>query len=131
MEAKHHPTSTAAPPAATAAATARLFVGQLNFDAAEHDIRQLFAFYGHVLHVNILRDEDGKSSGSAFVTYGSTAEADMAILSLHNRYNMGRERPLQVSYCRRSEQISDFGYQHAVELQKQNKSNPLPPQRAA
>lgn len=109
--------------------TARLFVGQLNFDATEYDIRQIFSFYGHVLHVNIFRDQFGKSSGSAFVTFGTTEEADNAILALHDQYNMGRDKPLQVSYCRRSEQISDFGYQHALELRENNKSNPPPPQR--
>ncbi|CAD2217684.1 RNA-binding protein [Angomonas deanei] len=109
--------------------TARLFVGQLNFDATETDVQQIFSFYGHVLHVNILRDVN-KSTGSAFVTYATTTEADNAIIALHDRYNMGREKPLQVSYCRRSETVSAFGYQHATELNNNNNSNPLPPRRS-
>ncbi|EPY23982.1 RNA-binding protein [Strigomonas culicis] len=64
---------------------------------------------------------------SAFVTYGSTAEADMAIRSLHNRYCMdARERPLQVSYCLKTDIISDFGYRHAQQLHAENPANPLP-----
>ncbi|GET91899.1 RNA-binding protein, putative [Leishmania tarentolae] len=108
--------------------TARLFVGQLNFDATEHDLRQIFSFYGHVIHTNVLRDADGKSTGSGFVTFRVTDEADFAIMSMHDRYNMGREKPLQVSYCRRSERISPFGYEHAMKLREKNTTNPPPPQ---
>lgn len=108
--------------------TARLFVGQLNFDATEHDLRQIFSFYGHVIHTNVLRDADGKSTGSGFVTFRQTDEADFAIMSMHDRYNMGREKPLQVSYCRRSERISPFGYEHALKLREKNITNPPPPQ---
>ncbi|CCW63147.1 unnamed protein product [Phytomonas sp. EM1] len=106
---------------------ARLFVGQLNFDATENDVRQIFSFYGHVLYVNTLQDQNGKNTGSAFVTYATTDEADAAIQALHDHYNMGRDKPLQVSYCRRSDLISPFGYQHALEIRDRNKSNPLPP----
>ena len=52
---------------------AKLFIGQLNFDASEEDVRQLFDYYGDVMHVNVLRDKQSrKSTGSAFVTYGCT-----------------------------------------------------------
>lgn len=111
---------------------ARLFVGQLNFDATEMDVKALFDFYGHVLHVNILRDKTSKrSKGSAFVEYGSTDEADCAIMALHNRYNMEREKPLQVSYCGKSDLISEYGREHALKLHKENSANPAPPERAA
>ncbi|RHW69728.1 RNA-binding protein [Trypanosoma brucei equiperdum] len=109
---------------------ARLFVGQLNFNATEDDIYALFDFYGDVLHVNILRDkETRKSKGSAFVEYGSTVEADFAILGLHNRCNTGHRKRLQVSYCSKSELISDFGRDHASKLHNENPVNPAPPQR--
>ncbi|KAG8344517.1 putative RNA-binding protein [Trypanosoma vivax] len=106
---------------------ARLFVGQLNFQATENDVRNIFAFYGHVLQVNLLRDRaTNKSKGSAFVEYGATEEADCAIRCLHNRYFMERDKPLQVSYCEHSELLSDFGWQQAVALHKANRANPLP-----
>lgn len=106
---------------------AKLFVGQLNFDASEEDVQEIFEYYGHVLHVNVLRDKNtGRSTGSAFVTYGSTEEADAAILALHNIYNMERDRPLQVSYCERTATISPFGYEHAERLAQENSANPRP-----
>ncbi|KAG8344518.1 putative RNA recognition motif (a k a RRM RBD or RNP domain) [Trypanosoma vivax] len=106
---------------------ARLFVGQLNFHADESDVIALFNFYGTTLHVNILRDRaTNKSKGSAFVEYATTEEADCAIMALHNRYNMERDKPLQVSYCARSELISEFGHEHATRLHKENSVNPAP-----
>ncbi len=109
------------------AGEAKLFIGQLHFDADENDVRQLFEHYGSVLHVNILRDKQtSRSTGSAFVTFGSTEEADAAILALHNIYNMERERPLQVSYCERTSTISQFGYEHANRLAAENSANPRP-----
>lgn len=106
---------------------AKLFIGQLHFDATEDDVRQLFEYYGDVRHINILRDKNtSRSTGSAFVTYGSTEEADAAILALHNIYNMERDKPLQVSYCERTATISQFGYEHAERLATENRANPRP-----
>lgn len=106
---------------------AKLFIGQLHFDATEEDVRQLFEYYGDVLHVNVLRDKrTGRSTGSAFITYGSTEEADAAILALHGVYNMERDKPLQVSYCEKTPTISQFGFSHAMELTTQNNVNPAP-----
>jgi RNA recognition motif-containing protein len=63
---------------------------------------------------------------NAFVTFSSMIEADTAISALHGRYVMGRDRPLQVTYCQATENISQFGFAHAVRLHKENKNNPLP-----
>lgn len=106
---------------------AKLFIGQLNFNASEEDVRQLFEFYGDVLHVNVLRDRHtGKSTGSAFVTFSCTEEADAAILALHGVYNMDRDKPLQVSYCEKTPTISRFGFRHATAVAQQNSANPTP-----
>ncbi|KAG5469067.1 hypothetical protein LSCM4_02463 [Leishmania orientalis] len=119
-----------------------LFVGQLNYDVTEKDVRDLFSYYGHVVNVVLLKDtkhNSGKGASpqlksnkhvvgsSAFVTYTTTAEADLAILSLHNRYCMdNRDKPVQVSYCQKTDIISDFGYRHALQLHSENPANPIP-----
>ena len=109
------------------AGEAKLFIGQLSFDASEEDVKQLFEYYGDVIHVNVLRDKTSqRSTGSAFVTFNCTESADAAILALHNIYNMGRDKPLQVSYCERTQAISEFGYEHAERLAAENKANPRP-----
>ncbi|KAK7196906.1 RNA recognition motif (RRM, RBD, or RNP domain) [Novymonas esmeraldas] len=119
-----------------------LFVGQLNYDVTEKDVRDLFSYYGQVVNVVLLKDSKrnvGKSTApqpkgskhvvgsSAFVTYPTTAEADLAIMSLHNRYCMdNRDKPVQVSYCQKTDIISDFGYRHALQLHSENPANPIP-----
>lgn len=118
-----------------------LFVGQLNYDVTEKDVRDLFSYYGHVVNVVLLKDNKRNVKApspqpknnkhvvgsSAFVTYPTTAEADLAIMSLHNRYCMdNRDKPVQVSYCQKTDIISDFGYRHALQLHSENPANPIP-----
>lgn len=61
----------------------RLFVGQLSPDFNDEQVSRLFAPYGTVEDVSILRDKDGISKKAAFVRMGSRAEALNAIQSLH------------------------------------------------
>ncbi|KPI85437.1 hypothetical protein ABL78_5491 [Leptomonas seymouri] len=119
-----------------------LFVGQLNFDVTEKEVRELFSYYGHVVNVVLLKDSKRSSEkadptqpkinkhvvcSSAFVTFATTAEADLAIMSLHGRYCMdNRDKPVQVSYCQKTDIISDFGYRHALQLHTENPANPIP-----
>ncbi|KAG5495115.1 hypothetical protein JKF63_02168 [Porcisia hertigi] len=123
-----------------------LFVGQLSYEATEADVSQVFSCYGKPLSVMVLKDK-GKSAkkggaavhrkqpknskhvvgSSAFVTYPTTLEADLAIMSLHNRFCMdNRDKPVQVSYCQKTDIISDFGYRHALQLHSENPANPIP-----
>lgn len=130
-----------------------LFVGQLNYEATEADVAQVFACYGKPLSVVVLKDK-GKSArrgrggggggaaataqrkvgGSAFVTYGSTMEADTAIMALHGRYNAKDDDPdhddeakfLQVSYGQQTGLISTFGTIHAKKLHASKPENPIP-----
>lgn len=119
-----------------------LFVGQLTYDVTEKEVRELFSYYGHVVNVVLLKDNkrcNNKNdsahtkinkhlvSSSAFVTFPTTAEADLAIMSLHDRYCMdSRDKPVQVSYCQKTDIISDFGYRHALQLHAENPANPIP-----
>ena len=41
----------------------RLFVGMLSRDLSEEDVRHMFAAYGHVEDVSILRNAQGTSKG--------------------------------------------------------------------
>ncbi|KAG5469421.1 hypothetical protein LSCM1_02640 [Leishmania martiniquensis] len=128
-----------------------LFVGQLNYEATEADVSQVFSCYGKPLSVVVLKDK-GKAAkkggagtggsasahrkvgGSAFVTYGSTLEADTAIMALHGRYNAKGDDPdsideskhLQVSYGQQTGLISTFGIRHAERLHALKPENPIP-----
>lgn len=105
---------------------AKLFVGQLPFECTEERLRNLFSAYGKVEHIHILRDNNNRSRGAAFVTYSTVREADTAIFTLHNRYRMLTNRAIQVSYAKNSPNISPFGTFSAVEVHQSNPTNPLP-----
>ena len=57
-----------------------IFVGNLDFGATEDLLRSLFAPYGAVTYIKIIRDRDtGRSRGFAFVEMTHSGEADKAM----------------------------------------------------
>lgn len=88
---------------------AQLFVGQLPFNKFyPDDLIHLFRPFGVVVaHELYIR------TGSGFVTFATTDEADAAISALHGKKVVeGRVQPLQVMYSKGSKLISSFGRQH-------------------
>ena len=68
-----------------------IFVGNLNFDAADSSVRAMFERYGTVDRVNLVTDRDtGRSRGFAFVEMTNTEEADRAIAGLNGADFEGR-----------------------------------------
>jgi RNA recognition motif-containing protein len=62
----------------------KLFVGILDFRASEDDVRKLFAAYGPVDQVDIIKDCDtGQPRGFGFVEMANTADADNAMAGLN------------------------------------------------
>ena len=58
----------------------RLYVGNLSFSATADSVRTAFAALGEVTDVHLVTDrETGQSRGFAFVTMGSSDEAQKAI----------------------------------------------------
>eukprot|EP00922_Rhytidocystis_sp_ex-Travisia-forbesii_P035799 GHVS01053105.1.p1 GENE.GHVS01053105.1~~GHVS01053105.1.p1 ORF type:complete len:551 (+),score=167.21 GHVS01053105.1:181-1833(+) len=79
----------------------KLFVGRLPRTHTEEMIRPLFAQYGSVVEVVVIRDKQTQQhKGSAFVRMASICQADLAIRSLNNikvvDASMG---PLTVKYA--------------------------------
>ncbi|XP_039615061.1 CUGBP Elav-like family member 4 isoform X12 [Polypterus senegalus] len=66
----------------------KLFVGMLNKQQSEDDVRRLFESFGNIEECTILRGPDGNSKGCAFVKYSSHAEAQAAISALHGSQTM-------------------------------------------
>ncbi|THD28945.1 CUGBP Elav family member 3 [Fasciola hepatica] len=78
----------------------KLFVGMLNKQQTEDDLRAIFAPYGYIEECTILRDQNGVSKGCAFIKYSSNAEAQSAIDGLHNSQTMqGASSPLVVKFA--------------------------------
>jgi cold-inducible RNA-binding protein len=66
----------------------KLFVGNLDFDITEDELRRLFAVYGPVERVDVVRDYSGKPRGFGFVEMANAADADKAMAAL-NRTQVG------------------------------------------
>lgn len=68
-----------------------IFVGNLDFNTSEEELRQLFEPYGQVDRVSILTDRDtGRSRGFGFVEMSSSEDGEKAIAALNGSQVGGR-----------------------------------------
>lgn len=76
-----------------------IYVGNLDFNTTEDDLRAAFAAHGAVENVTMIRDRDtGQPRGFAFVEMTNDADAEKAIAAL-NGTPMGR-RNINVNEAR-------------------------------
>lgn len=82
-----------------------IYVGNLSFDATEHDLEQAFGEYGDLRSVNIIKDRDtGRSRGFAFVEFRDGQHGQEAIEGLNLKEIAGR--PVTVNEARPREERS-------------------------
>ncbi len=68
-----------------------IFVGNLNFNTSEDELRQMFEAHGQVDRVSIMTDrETGRSRGFGFVEMANAEEAERAIAALNGTQLGGR-----------------------------------------
>ena len=68
-----------------------IFVGNLNFNTGEDELRQLFEQYGQVDRVSIMTDRDtGRSRGFGFVEMTNAEDGEKAIAALNGTQIGGR-----------------------------------------
>ena len=68
-----------------------IFVGNLDFNTGEDELRQLFEQYGQVDRVAIMTDRDtGRSRGFGFVEMASSEDGEKAIAALNGSQVGGR-----------------------------------------
>lgn len=68
-----------------------IFVGNLDFNTSEDDLRQLFQTHGQVDRVSIMTDRDtGRSRGFGFVEMSNSEEGEKAIASINGTQLGGR-----------------------------------------
>lgn len=79
----------------------KLFIGQIPKTMTEPYIKPLFAPFGNLVEVAIIRNRaTGESRGCAFVTYDNGDSAELAIETLHNKQTLpGMSCPIQVKYA--------------------------------
>ena len=78
--------------------SAKLYVGNLSYDASEAGIRTLFEAHGEVASVNLITDRDtGRPKGFGFVEMGSAEEAQKAKSALDGTQLDGRSIKVDVA----------------------------------
>jgi len=88
--------------------SAKLFVGNLSFQATEEDLRELFAQAGNVETVRIITDQfTGRPRGFGFVEMATKEEALKAVEQLNGR--LFRDRNLVVDEARPQPQRGSGG----------------------
>ncbi|XP_054796190.1 zinc finger CCCH domain-containing protein 25 [Prosopis cineraria] len=71
--------------------SAYVFVGGIPFDLTEGDLLAVFAQYGEVVDVNLVRDKGtGKSKGFAFLAYEDQRSTNLAVDNLNGAQILGR-----------------------------------------
>ncbi|KAK7321346.1 hypothetical protein VNO77_31901 [Canavalia gladiata] len=71
--------------------SAYIFVGGIPFDLTEGDLLAVFAQYGEVVDVNLVRDKGtGKSKGFAFLAYEDQRSTNLAVDNLNGAQVLGR-----------------------------------------
>ena len=85
-----------------------IYVGNLDFQSTEDELRAAFEAYGKVEKVSIVTDRDtGQKRGFGFVEMTNDAEGDKAIAGL-NGANLGG-RALMVNEARPKRERAPFG----------------------
>ncbi|KAL3750549.1 hypothetical protein ACJRO7_011536 [Eucalyptus globulus] len=71
--------------------SAYVFVGGIPFDLTEGDLLAVFAQYGEIVDVNLVRDKGtGKSKGFAFIAYEDQRSTNLAVDNLNGASILGR-----------------------------------------
>lgn len=79
-------------PEKTEVASARIYLGNLSYDATEEDLRDLFKGVGTVRNVEIVYNRrTHKSKGYGFVDMLNLEEAKRSVEVLHDQFFMGRK----------------------------------------
>ena len=99
------PERAARKPESVEVTTARLYVGNLSFEATESDLFELFNGVGQVQNAEVVTyKHNQRSKGFAFVQMNTVEEAQRAVTELHDKEFLGRK--LLVSGAKSSEHHS-------------------------
>jgi len=80
----------------------KLFIGMTARNADENSIRELFAPFGEIREIYIIRNADGSNKGCAFLKFAAKESSLAAIDALHEKHQMeGATRPLIVKFADR------------------------------
>ena len=85
-----------------------IYVGNLSFEATEDEVRELFAAFGQVTSVALIKDKfTGRPRGFGFVEMSNDSEAQKAIQELNGKDFKGRN--MTINQARPREDSGGFG----------------------
>ncbi|KAJ7028993.1 hypothetical protein C8F04DRAFT_1188095 [Mycena alexandri] len=88
-------------PHADASVNSKVYVRNLSWNTTDDTLRNVFSEFGQVLDSIVMRDRNtGRSRGFGFVTFGSAAEADIAINGLNEKDLDGRRIKVNIANAR-------------------------------
>jgi RNA recognition motif-containing protein len=88
----------------------KLYVGNLNYNAKENDLRDLFGAYGEVTSAAVIADrETGRSKGFGFVEFANAEDGKAAIAALDGKEIGGRALKVNEARPRESSGGGGFG----------------------
>src|SRR5579863_8414664 len=88
----------------------KLYVGNLNFEASEDQVRELFGTYGEVQEVKIVMDRfTGRSRGFAFVRFDSADSAAKAKDALNGQPFQGKTLVIDLARTEQRESRGPMG----------------------
>ncbi|KAG0288896.1 hypothetical protein BGZ98_004072 [Dissophora globulifera] len=91
----------------------RLYVGSVNFDLTEDDLKQVLEPFGPIEFIKLHRDaETGKSKGFAFVQYQNAEDAKIAMDQMNGKVLAGRTIKVGLVTERGSSTQSNANYQY-------------------
>lgn len=110
--------------------SARVYVGNLSYDATEQDIKELFKGIGSVRNVEIVYDrKTHRSKGFGFVEMVHVDEAKRAVEILHDQFFMGREMVVSGAQKKGQDEREDRD-ETSTQKPKPVELAPLPPAAA-
>lgn len=87
----------------------KLYVGNLNYNTTENELRELFGDHGEVTSVAVITDrETGRAKGFGFVEFANDQDAKAAIAALDGKEVGGRS--LKVNESRPQERSGGGGF---------------------
>ncbi|XP_044748099.1 RNA-binding protein 28 isoform X2 [Coccinella septempunctata] len=102
---------------------ARLVVKNLPFNTTEENLREHFVKFGDVSDIHILKKEDGKLTGCAFIQFKLVQKARKAKHYTHGQTFLGRK--LEVDFAMSKKEYEILRYKKKVKEEIEVKSEPV------
>lgn len=88
----------------------RLYVGNINFETTEEDLKKLFGQAGAVASAEVIKDsESGESRGFSFVEMKTEEDAKKAIEMFHEKDFQGRELTVEEAKPKKDDSETEAG----------------------